>query len=79
MGDTAPNPVPSYVASLVRYALSAAAGFLIGKGVLDAHTADALSGAALAVLPVLWGFIAKRNTHKALAAAIAAPAGRATP
>lgn len=75
--DTAPNPLPAYLATVARAGLTTAGGYLVGKGVITAEQAPELVAAALIGLSVLWGFIQKYNAHKALKSAIAAPAGQA--
>lgn len=75
--DAAPNPIPSYVATLVRTAISFAAGFLVSKGWLTTEQSAEVVGAALVLVPVVWGLISHRNAHVDLQKAIAAPEGQA--
>lgn len=48
------------VKSAIRWALSALAGYAIGKGVGDAALWEAIGGAAVLVIPAVWSFV----THK---------------
>lgn len=77
--DTTPGAVPTYLASIARWAIATGAGFLIGKGYVTAEQAATVSAAALALLPLAWSLIQKRNAGKALKDAIAAPAGLTKP
>lgn len=73
--DQAPNPIPSYIATVIRTVLGFLAGIMVSKGVVDASQSDALVGAALTLVPIIWGVIQKVNAHKDLQAAIEAPVG----
>lgn len=75
--DTAPNPVPAYVASLLRAGLTALGGWLVSKGYITADHTPEIVGAGLTVVAVVWSLIQKANAHAALKDAIAAPAGKA--
>lgn len=75
--NNTPNAIPSYVASILRTGGGIIGGYLIGKGYITADQAAELGGASLAVIAVGWSLYQKYAAHKALTAAIAAPAGKA--
>lgn len=75
--ETNPSVIPEFITSLIRNALALLAGFLVGKGVINAQDATALSGALLAAVPVVWSLVNKARANKALKSAIASPAGQA--
>jgi uncharacterized membrane protein (UPF0136 family) len=77
MQDEAPSPLPTYLATLMRSVLTTLGGWLIGKGYITADQAPEIIGALTVGLTAVWAVIQKRNAHKALQAAIAAPAGQA--
>lgn len=71
-----PSPIPSYVASILRTVGGIVGGYLIGKGYITAEQAPEIGGGVLALIVAGWGLYQKLSAHKALTAAIAAPAGR---
>lgn len=73
--DATPNPVPSYLASILRTVGGIVGGWLIGKGYITAEQAPEIGGGLLALVVAAWGLIQKLNAHKALKSAIAAPGG----
>lgn len=72
--DQAPNPVPSYLATLLRTLGGMVGGYLIGKGYITAEQAPEIGGGLLAAVVAIWGIVQKINAHKALKSAIASPA-----
>jgi hypothetical protein len=68
MNDT-PNPVPSYLAGIVRTALGFGAGWLVSKGYFSAEQTSELVGAGVVLVTGLWSLFQKWNAHKALKAA----------
>jgi hypothetical protein len=50
-----------FVLSLVRHALTVAAGALVTKGFADQGQAEALAGGVLAAIAILWSYLAKRE------------------
>jgi hypothetical protein len=75
--DTTPNPIPSYLAGILRTALAFLAGLLVTKGWITAEQSAELVGAGLVVITAAWGIYQKYAAHKDLKSAIAAPAGQA--
>ena len=49
------------VLSVVRHALTMAAGALVANGYLDSSGADQATGAILALVGVVWGALDKRS------------------
>lgn len=74
--DTNPSAIPEYIKSIIRNLLAILSGYLVGKGLLDAEQGVAITGAVMAVVPVVWSLIQKHNANKDLKSAIAAPAGK---
>lgn len=70
--------LPSYLTSLLAVIGSFIGGLLVSKGYFTAEQLPQLGGAALAVVIAVWRLYAKSVHRAALAAAVAAPAGRAT-
>lgn len=79
MSDNIPNALPSYLASVARFAGGAAATYLVNHGLADKSQEATIVGCALGLVTLGWALIQKRNAHKALTAAIIAPAGKAVP
>lgn len=77
--DTSGQPSGSaaVIASIVRTLLGIAGGWLIGKGYFTAEQMPQVIGGATAFVVAVWSIYQKLSAHKALAAAISAPAGRA--
>lgn len=48
------------VGGIVRAIVSAAGGYLVGKGVIDSETALAITGAAVTIATAVWSVWAKR-------------------
>lgn len=74
-GQQAPIVVSDQVTTppfwtVIRYVLTALGTLLANKGILDADTANTLTGAALAIIPVIWGaWLAIQNKRSLIAAA----------
>lgn len=49
------------VGGIVRAVVSAAGGYLVGKGTLDSETAVALTGAAVTIATAVWSVWAKKS------------------
>lgn len=75
--DNQPSALPSYATSLLRSLLGFLGGFLVSNGLVTAEQVPELVGAGMVAASVAWGLIQKHNAHKALKAAIDAPAGQA--
>lgn len=69
-----PDLLPAIAASVVRFALSTVGGGLVTKGLITGSQEADIIGALLALLGVGWSMYQKYSAHKALKAAIAAPA-----
>ena len=78
MDNETPNALPSYLTSLLRTLGGLLGGYLIGKGYITAEQAPEIGGGVLAVAVAVWGLVSKYRSHKALKAAIAAPAGQSS-
>ena len=50
------------ILGIVRALLSAGAGYLVGKGVLDAGLANELIGAGVVVFTAIWSALAKSDS-----------------
>ncbi|MES2814480.1 MAG: hypothetical protein V4720_06260 [Pseudomonadota bacterium] len=48
------------VGGIARAILSAAGGYLVGKGVIDSETALAITGAGVTIATAVWSVWAKR-------------------
>lgn len=46
---------------ILRALLATGAGYLVGKGVIDAGMADQLTGAALTLITIAWSVLAKSD------------------
>ena len=57
------DPTAANIASYARLIMGAVAGYLIGKGIIDAQTASAITGAVVLVVPAIWVFIKNRKAH----------------
>lgn len=75
--DTQPNLLPASLGAVLRQLLTFAGGILVSRGLVSADQAPELVGAVLTVAGIAWSLVQKRRASKALAAAIAAPAGLA--
>lgn len=54
----------SIFSSLLRYGLTAVGGVLVGKGWVTEEQATDLVGAALVVIPTVWGVIKSRKNNE---------------
>jgi len=57
------DPTAANIASCARLIMGAVAGYLIGKGIVDAQTASAITGAVVLAVPAIWVFIKNRKAH----------------
>lgn len=55
----------SFVQSMARALLQMVAGYLVGKGALDASGAETGVGAAVSLIGVLWSYFTHKNTPPA--------------
>lgn len=53
------------IAGILRAVLAAGGGYLIGKGVIDAESYGAISGAAVTLAVAVWSFWAKKQSKAA--------------
>lgn len=74
---TDPGSIPEFIATILRSVFTTLAGVLVTKGVLTTDQTAGFIGAALFVVTLGWSIYQKINARKRLAAAIAAPAGKA--
>jgi len=49
------------ILGIVRALLSAGAGYLVGKGIVDAEMANQLTGAGLVIFTAVWSVLAKSD------------------
>lgn len=49
------------LAGLIRHALTTVGGVLVAKGYLDSGTVEAVAGAVVTILGVIWSLVAKRQ------------------
>lgn len=49
------------LAGLIRHALTTVGGVLVAKGYLDSGTVEAVAGAVVTILGVVWSLVAKRQ------------------
>ena len=77
--EPAPDILPAQIASLLRQALTALAGFLIGRGIVGGEWAMPIVGGGLWGCSVAWSLVRNRKWARDLQAAIAAPEGKARP
>jgi hypothetical protein len=75
MDNQVPNPIPSYIAAILRTVGALVAGYAIAKGYITAEQAPQIGGAILALIVAGWSIFQKVNAHGAFKAAVAAPAG----
>lgn len=60
------SPVPAAFAALVRQTLLVIGGYLIGQGYLTADAAEAITTAALVLLPLVYGQLKGWKRHNDL-------------
>ena len=72
-----PAEWPGQVQGLARTILSFGGGYIVAKGWLTGEQAMQLAGIAVPVVVFAWGALTRHLHHKALNAAIMAPAGQA--
>lgn len=77
--DQAPSVIPANILSVIRAALNYGAGALLAKGAITDGQQDLVVGLGLAAVALAWSFVQNSMHKKALAQAIAAPAGLAKP
>lgn len=59
------NPlVAMFLGSLVRYAATSAGGIIVAKGLADADTATAVTGAAVTLGGFVWSLVQKWRSNK---------------
>ncbi len=73
-----PAEWPGQVQALARTVLATAGGYLIGKGYLTGQQVVEIAGVGIPLLVYAWSAISHHFGHKALNAAIIAPAGQAS-
>jgi hypothetical protein len=49
------------IAGIVRAIVAAIGGYLVGKGIIDAETVAAVSGAAAVIAAAVWSVLSKRK------------------
>lgn len=75
--DTAPSPIPTYLATIIRGLANAGAGWLVTHSLIAKDQTEMAVGAVLFAAALVWGLIQKKTAHTKLQDAIDAPAGKA--
>ncbi len=52
-------PMKESILGIVRHAMTAGGGYLVGNGIIDAGQVETLTGAAVAIAGVIWSVVNK--------------------